>query len=412
MNTRIWLVFTHEFNQNVFKKSFIIVLLIIPMIITLLVGMAFLIQWTLENDSPVGYVDLSGIFSEQDNLPVNTTSSDSIPILAFDTEEQARLALDNGEIQAYYVLANDYFETGNVNLFFYKPPGENAARNFYDFLQARILSTQMQGNGLSTGITRRIVEGSSMTVQSFNNNRTFPGGAPSFGDLVPLLVSISFIGLIITGAGYIISSIFKERQNRTIEILSTSISPREIVWGKVLGSIGVNLMQLLFWVLVAIIAVYIAGYWLDYEWFRNVNLDWSDIGKFLLIALPTYIFIASLTFSLGVIVGTQQDSERIAPLMMMAFILPMYLFGIIGSEPKGTLSVLLTLLPFTSLFTYGIRSLVTEVPFWQAGISSLVQLSAAIVTISIAVYLYRNSWLHPNFRFSLKNLRGRANGSI
>jgi ABC-type Na+ efflux pump permease subunit len=54
-----------------------------------------------------GYVDLSGLITKiPSDLPANT-------LVAYSTETEAQRALEAGEISAYYIVSEDYIETGN-----------------------------------------------------------------------------------------------------------------------------------------------------------------------------------------------------------------------------------------------------------------------------------------------------------
>ena len=398
------LVFAQEFKQNVLKPSFLIVLLIFPLILALIIGMGLIIESTLQNDLPLGYVDLSGLIDPERGLP-QEIAEESVAFIPFEDEESALQALDSSQIQAYYMIPAGYVGGDDPGLVYYKSPGEGASRDFARFMRYQLLAD------LPAEAAKRLTIGSSVTVHSLDDERTYPEGNPTMGMLIPLLLSVAFIGLLITGGGYIIQAIFKERQNRTIEILSTSLSPSQIVWGKILGATSVNLIQISFWILIGILAVAIAGSWLDYAWFQNVEMEWGTTFKFLLIAIPSYIFVVALTFSFSLLVGSQQDSERIGPFLMLAFILPIYTFTIIGKDPNGTLSIVLTLLPFTSLLTFGLRSLMSIVPTWQVAASSLIQTGAALVSVWVAVRLFRTGWLRSGFRISEKRSKNSAMSS-
>jgi ABC-2 type transport system permease protein len=386
----MWVVTSHELKTNILKKSFIIVLLIIPVIIGLFITMILYMESTRKNDEPVGYVDTSGILENPRLLPEEPNRS-RVAMIAYENEKAARLALQDGQIQAYYLLPTGYFQDGVVKLVYNKTPGENATRDFNDFLQYNLLVE------FPEPVARRLALGSEMTITLLEDQRTFPGGNPDMGSILPLILGVAFIGLIITGGGYILQAIFLERQNRTIEIISTSLSPRQIVWGKVFGSVGINLLQLCTWIMVAIFAIYAARNWLRIEWFRNYTIDWASLMLLLLIAIPSYIMVSALMFGIGSLVGTPQDAERAGPLLMLGFISPIYFFVFIGKEPQGSLAILLTLLPFTSLFTYGLRSLMITVPFWQVIASSMIQILAAGICLWFAMQAFRKGWLRPGF---------------
>ncbi len=55
--------------------------------------------------------------------------------------------------------------------------------------------------------------------------------------------------------GYLLQAVVEEKENRTMEIVITSISPTQLMSGKVIGNLGVGLTQLLIWILFGVIGI-------------------------------------------------------------------------------------------------------------------------------------------------------------
>ena len=137
--SKLWLVALYEYRRTVFKKSFILALLSVPLIISLNIGVGLLME-SLENDNaPVGYIDHAGLLADPIPAPV-TGSRKPVEFTPFQTEDGARAALEAKDIQAYYIVAADYAETSQIDLVYLEKPGRNATRQFYDFIQINLLS--------------------------------------------------------------------------------------------------------------------------------------------------------------------------------------------------------------------------------------------------------------------------------
>jgi ABC-2 type transport system permease protein len=129
MMRKLWYVARHEYSRNVFKKSFILALLSVPLLIGGNIGLIAFMVSREDNYAPVGYVDHAGLLADPVAAPL-APFEEAITFLAFPTEEEARQALESQTIQAYYVVASDYFETGVMELVYLKEPGENATTQF------------------------------------------------------------------------------------------------------------------------------------------------------------------------------------------------------------------------------------------------------------------------------------------
>jgi ABC-2 type transport system permease protein len=381
MMSKLWYVARHEYARNVFKKSFILALLSVPLLIAVNIGLiAFMVSLD-NNNAPVGYVDRAGLLSDPIPAPVGP-SEGAIEFIPFQTEDEARDALESKSIQAYYIVSPDYFETSRIDLLYLKEPGENATRQFYDFIQSNVLADQ------PPEIALRAVEGSNVTVRAPDGSREF-SGAPTLGAVLPVLLSVAFIFLLLMSSGYLMQAVVDEKENRTMEVLITSLSASRLISGKVLGIVAIGLTQLVAWILVGILAVFIGGEVFGIEWFQNPGLDWGPILTVVAIAIPSYVLACALMVAVGSTVGQAQEGQQIGVLFFMLFMIPLYAIMVIGETPNATPSVVLTLLPFTSLMTVGFRSLFSVVPLWQVVASVAIQTVCAAGALWLAGRAFR-----------------------
>ena len=95
--TKLWLVARHEYRRNVFKKSFILALLSLPLMIALNIGMGLFIESTENNDAPAGYVDHANLLTDPIPTPA-AGSREPIALIPFQTEDDARAALESEDI--------------------------------------------------------------------------------------------------------------------------------------------------------------------------------------------------------------------------------------------------------------------------------------------------------------------------
>lgn len=397
---KLWYVARHEYARNVFKKSFILALLSVPLLIGVNIGLiAFMVSLD-NNNAPVGYVDHAGLLSDLIPAP-GAPSEGGIEFIPFQTEDEARDALEVKSIQAYYVVSPDYFETSRIDLLYLEEPGENATQQFHDFIQINVLSDQ------PPDIAHRAAEGSNVTVRAPDGSREF-SGAPTLGAILPVLLSVAFIFLLLMSSGYLMQAVVDEKENRTMEVLITSLSASRLISGKVLGIVAIGLTQLVAWILVGILAVFIGGEVFDIQWFQDPGLDWGPILTVVAIAIPSYVLACALMVAVGSTVGQAQEGQQIGALFFMLFMIPLYAIMLIGETPNATPSVVLTLLPFTSLMTVGFRSLFSVVPLWQVAASVAIQTTCAAGALWLAGRAFRLGMLRYGQRLRFREIFARA----
>jgi ABC-2 type transport system permease protein len=400
MMSKTLIVAINEYKTNVFKKSFIVILLSVPLFIGFTVGFGALMSSREEDHRPVGYVDHAAVFENALPAPVKDTE-DAISFIPFDSEEEAQAALEGKEIQAYYVLSPEYWNDRSAELVYIKTPGENATRQFYDFLQINLLSEK------SPEIALRGAVGDSVTIRSPDGTREFPDGGPPFGVVLPIIIGLGLMFLLMTAGGFMMEGVVTERENRTIEVIVTSLSPGRMVAGKILGIVWICLTQLLVWILFGMAAVYIAQNVYNMEWFMNPSIDWGGILAVVVVGVPTFVLASAIMFTIGATVAEAQEGQGLGPILFILSIAPTWFIMKIGEDPNGTFAIALSLVPFASLLTIGIRNMLIEVPWWQVLLSAGFQTLLALGAIWLAGRAFRFGMLRSGQRIRLGEVFGK-----
>jgi len=398
--SKIWLVASYDFKKHAFKKSFVLILLSVPIVVCLFIGFTALMISFENNDAPLGYVDQTGLLSDPLPLP-GSDDDERVEMIAYDNEDQAMAALENGDIQAYYLLADNYFEKREVELVYLEEPGENAREDFYDFMQINWAADQ------PPEIVQRVADGNNVVVRSPDGRREFPTSGPTVGQILPLVISIAFIALVLFSAGYMLEGVTEEKLNRTIEVVFTSLSPSKLISGKVLGVLGVNSLQLITWVLFGILAVFVARNVLNFEWFQNMQLQWDSIAMVAVAGVLSYLVATALMLAIGSTIVEAQEGQALGFIFYMLFMVPLIAVVVIGENPNGPIAVGMSLLPFTSLLTLSLRNLFISIPAWQLALSILVHLLCVIGTVWLATRAFRLGMLRYGQRLKFNEIIGR-----
>jgi ABC-2 type transport system permease protein len=352
------------------------------------------------NHLPVGYVDHAGVLAEPVPVPVSG-AREPVEFVPFENESEARAALESGAVQAYYVVAADYDDTRDVELYYMKEPGRNATRQWYDWLQMNLLRDQRPQ------IARRAaLIGEGLIVRSLDGRRELPGGGPTFGILAPLLMGVAFVFLLFMSAGYLMQAVVDEKENRTMEVLLTSASSSELIGGKVLGIVGVGLTQLVTWVAVAVLFVLTARS-VGIAWFQDTAMDWGGMATVLALGLPSYVVASALMAAIGATVTSAHEGQSVAAILFVLSAIPLGLSWLILQSPHAPVPIVLSLLPFTALPTIILRSIFASVPLWQVAIGTCLQVAYALGALWVAGRAFRLGTLRYGQRLRWRELMGR-----
>ena len=193
-----------------------------------------------------GVLDQSGIISQ-----VPEDMADAVVLL--DNQDQGQQMVADGQLSAYYVIAPDYLESGDI-LFVQKD---------YNFLatqsEAGVVRDLIAWNLFSDKqAAARYLDPMEVDLQY-----TRPQTAKDFGGSqnfwLPYSLMMLFYLLIIGSSSLMLNSITYEKQNRVIEVLLTSYSTTEMLVGKTIALGLAGLFQTLVWTGTGFVLLTLAG---------------------------------------------------------------------------------------------------------------------------------------------------------
>jgi ABC-2 type transport system permease protein len=406
---KVWPIAAHEIRRNVYKRSFLLSLFGVPFIIALSLSLGLILESFRQRAGIIGIVDLSGLLADA-ALPAEIRSrveagyDAPVSFTLYAGEDAALADLTSGNLEAYFLLPEDYRQTGWVEVVFTKEPASTVWRQFRDLLQAALLASEPPDTAA------RLVTGSEFVVRSFDGLREVAtASGPTFDLLMPLFIAFAFLFLLILGSGYMMNALADEKENRTIEVLLTSVSPTQLAAGKILGVAAVSFLLLVFWTATTWIGV-TAARWAGIGWFGDLGMDWVSVLSCIAVAVPSFVVAAALMTAVGAMIPSAQEGQPIGMIFFFLHMLPVYLALPLMREPQGPVSVLLSLLPFTALMSVGVRNLFTVVPAWQVAAAVLLQAGAAIGAIWLAGRAIRLGLLQYDRRLPFRRLFLRRTG--
>lgn len=403
--SKLWLVARHEYRRHVLKKGFILAVLSLPLLVVLILGIGTFAELSEYNGKDVGYVDLAGLLSNPIDAPIRQSSPrifyrKPVAMVAYRTQEAAQSALDAGDIQAYYVLAADYLDSRKVELVYDELPGKNARRQFWIWVQVNLAANR------SPDAAYRVAQGTLMTVRTPDGIREHEESALPF-PLLGLLISLSVMILLMMSTGTLMDAVLMEKENRTMEVLITSISENELMAGKVVGIVSVALTQLAGWAVGAGLLVYIGGHVPGLEWLRTIRMPPGYLLTIGAVVVPAYVLFAGVMAALGATIADSQESQQVGALSSFSFMAPLWFMVHIIRDPNGPLAVGLTLFPTTAVSTLCLRASLMQVPWWQTAASVVILSLSALGAVWLAARAFRLGMLRYGQRLNWRELFGR-----
>lgn len=397
---KFWLVFLHEYKRHVLRKRFVFAILSMPFFVAFLILIGFLSVWVQYDERPVGYVDGFNLLSSPTQVPEEQKSVLSIaPSLAFVDEDSAKIALESGEVQAFYVLSEDYYQTGEVTRVSMAKVGSNADGDFSEFL------TYNLAKGLPEPVFNRLTDGNKITIQSLDGSREM-GEDNWMVILLPFISGVLFIIAVNISGGYLLQAVVEEKENRTMEILVTSVSPSQLMGGKVVGDLLVGLTQLVIWMAFVIIGLKVAPMFMDIS--EIPSLDAKTIFLIAATMLPAFVMVSAAMGAVGATATEMHEAQQVAGMFTLPIVVPFWFVSAIMFNPNGGLSVVMSMFPLTAPIAMPLRAAFTDVPLWQSGIAIGLLFILAGFSLWLAGKIFRVGMLRYGKKVTLKEAFQRA----
>ena len=399
---KIWKIITYEYRKHVFQKKFLFSLLSFPIVILALVGMVFLIAFFNADSSPIGYIDHSGVLDDPvSNFQEGNIFEPVVDILSYQSENQAENDLTAGKIQAYFIIPENYPANRDVKLIYLETPDYSVVTQFQDF----VFQNLSMFKDIDPLIAERLSDGINITMSSLDGSLEM-GQDQWFLILVPFIAGILFIFVVMTSGGYLLQAVVEEKENRTMEIVISSVSPSQLMTGKIIGNIAVGLTQLGVWLIFGWIGLSITSQYLPI--LSDFSLQPGYVFMLLLILLPAFVMIASLLAAIGATMTELREAQQFQTLVTLPMMVPFYLATPIMMNPNSTLAIVLSFFPITAPLTILMRMGYTVIPAWQFALSISVLFVFATLAIWFAGRAFRMGMLQYGKKLSLKAIFGKG----
>lgn len=400
------LVAGQELWVNVRRPGFIIMTLLIPALglIGLLVaslfggqvGSFFESQFT-PNNAAMGYVDHAEVLSAD---PAKYSDG----FVAYPDDASAREALLANEIDSYFVLQADYLETGTVTVYGVGGGFSTFAAADSGDLRGFLVDSLLAGKVDET-TQRRVVEPMNLEPVTLDEQGEVSTESPFswLGDFVlPYVFSILFVITIFTTSGFLLQGVSEEKEGRVIEILLSSISPTQLLAGKILGLGALGLIQVSIWLAAgaALLGAAVALFALT----DVISLSLVTVALGMVYFVLGYLLFATLMAVAGSMGTTQRESQQIAGIFTMAAAIPWMTMGIVFANPHSPIAVVLSYFPLTSPVMMLIRLGVSQVPVNQIAISLALLVLGIIFSLWAGAKVFRVGLLMYGKRPNLKDL--------
>ena len=395
-------VLSYEFKKIVCKKSFIIVTILGPFLMAALIIIPSL--------SSVSSVDRSnetitvGVLSDGSSLTntvyealvssgwnvIESSSEDLLKSSVFSKEIEGYIASDGKGSFGYY---SD--ETGDIYVH----------STLESIISNVIVSYRLAEQGLDPQTVFSLMEKTELPSYKLSQKESSAEETNSEGDyLVRLLVPMFFaftiyIALLLYGQS-IGRSVVSEKSSKIVDVLLSSVTPDELLMGKIFGVALSGLLQFTIWIAFALIGVTVFSSLTGFK----IPVQLSPVN---FVYLGIFFMLGFLLFGsgYGAIGAASEDEQHMSQLsypFLIFLIAPICFFNRFAMNPNSMFAIVLSEFPFTSPMVMLTRLVNGTVPMWQLVLSIVLLVASIYLVMKLAAKIFRVGILltGKNFKFA------------
>ncbi len=383
---KVLTVISREYLERVRSRSFVIGTVLGPLLMSMFIVVPMLTAGRgLDDPRTIAVIDRSGLPAAAlgDALRENGRKNVTLaPVTVGPNGEAAAVEelkrrITDGSVSSGVLVPADFVATGKAT-FYSKSVSALFVRD--DILKpalARVLRQERFAHAqvpdslftyLSAGL-----EWDSVSVSAAGKGHR-QNDAVSFGAAFVLIMIIYM--MVLMYGNHTLTAVIEEKNTRMAEVLLSSVSPENLMLGKVIGIGMAGLTQFGMWAL-AFFLLSQRGITLGDMTISAGLLTPVILVSFVMFFLLGFFLYATLYAGIGAMCNQIQDAQQFNLPLMMGLIIPMMMMSAVMREPNSLLVTVFSLVPLCAPVLMFMRVCVETPPMWQ------VVLSWALMAVSI-----------------------------
>lgn len=405
---KLFLIIKREYLSRVRKKSFIIMTIITPIIMSAIIVMPILISENNESTKNIAIIDENNVtnnfFNETDNIEIKTFNISG--------SYSSSLIEDFDAILIVPKKLNDSFEIHSS-----KQISFSLQQEISDVLEKNITLINLEKNGIDADLISQSEAKIKLQTKLIDSKGQEKLSSSELSLAFAMLSGFLIYFFIFMYGAMVMRGVIEEKTNRIIEIMISSVKPFQLMMGKIIGIALVGLTQFLFWLIVALIGFSLAPFLMEssdliqgeinnsnaslnsVEILNNLPI-YSLIFGFIFYFIAGYFLYGSLFASVGAAVDQETDSQQFMLPLTLPLIVSFIMIQPIIDNPHGDLAYWFSMIPFTSPIIMMVRipfgvpifELILSMTILLIGIVSSIWLSSKIYRVGILMYGKKTSY--------------------
>ncbi len=276
------------------------------------------------------------------------------------SREQVMAALNekvrSGDLFAYFVFDKDPVEALDGLAYVSENQTDNELGRWYGSASTRVIQQKRIERAKIPADTARHIR------EQVNFRATKPGAGASIETVTEeekanKFAPVAFVYLlwiaVFTAAQMLLTNTVEEKSNRIIEVLLSSVSPGQLMAGKIWGIGATGLTIILSWAVFAIVGVNLGAMLIPKfaEWnLTSIVGDPLYLTSFVGYFLTGYLLFAAILVAIGSVCNSLKEAQNLVQPVFLLLMIPLFAMIPIVQEPNGLMARVFTYIPIYTPF--------------------------------------------------------------
>ncbi|MDH3892073.1 MAG: ABC transporter permease [candidate division Zixibacteria bacterium] len=409
--SKFLIIFRREYAQVVKKKSFAIGLVLTPVLMSAVIVLpALLGSMKSDKTEALAVIDQSGMgigkqfarsldeykIEDKEDVPYYAVS-EVIEISATDTAGFAQVSdsLSNlvaeKELKYFFVLepdahlsdSNVYVVTNSQNF--------TSQKRFERNLSRLLTTTRLETSEVNLPIDSLLTLTRTIDLISRDTQgESMPFITKYFGALIFVMILFATI----LGYGQLVMrSVIEEKNSRIMEVMVSSVSPFQLMMGKIAGLGGATLTQVAAWFAMGAGLFFLRSSFEIDQSIERIMFNPAIIVFFVLFMVSGYMLFSTLFALVGSIVNSDKEAQGFVAPITILMLLPVFLGISVVQDPNSTLAHVLSLVPFTAPSMMMMRLVFIAPSMTEYSLFSGILAEASLAFLSVTAAFAVMVWL-------------------
>ena len=428
---KIGLIIKREYLTRVRKRSFLILTFLGPILMAAIYIIPIMLALNSSTDHlRVAVVDESRWF---ESSFTNNENHTFVPMHGQPIDSVKEMVKNGVFDMALYVPPTQLNIPSNAVVYSIRQVPMEVETYISSVMEKEIEDQKLMAKGVDPEIVSAVKTNVNLSVMRMdekgNEKETFTEVQFTLGIILAMLVNmfIMFFG------GQVMQGVSEEKTNRIIEVIISSVKPFQLMMGKIIGVSLVAFTQFVLWIVLTLVLYLGFSAYLglsnpemlsqgtvmaqeitsnDIMSNENVqsilqivhSIDFGTIiTTFLIYFILGYLLYATLYAAIGSLVDNNTDAQQFTLPVTVPLITAMISSFYTVNNPDSSLSVWLSMIPFTSPISMMVR-IPFGVPIWQIVVSVLLLAGTFVFMTWFAAKIYRTGILMYGKKLSYKEI--------